>query len=332
MKIKQLWENLANDKSIKNGLLFRRYSGQIKPDVYTAIQYPEKLLCIYFSIDVKTEVKISTFSNLQEIRVELYPSPNEHEKNILIFKLLNFDHKDIFAVLCEDLIESIENEVNEKKLIHEVLNRFEKWKSLFNKIGLPGLSKEDQMGLYGELFLLRKLILSFSLTESIIKSWVGSDNLVVDFQYSNWGLEVKTSSGNNHQKVSISSERQLDTTNFHFLYLYHISLDIRQKSGETLIDIVDSIKNLIKQDSIVYNMFCIKLLEYGYFDSHLNLYENNGFQIRDEVIYLVENDFPRIEEKDARKGVGDVRYSIILSYCESYSKSENEVFKNLLFD
>ncbi|MBK9300449.1 MAG: PD-(D/E)XK motif protein [Bacteroidetes bacterium] len=126
MKIKQIWDDLANDKSLISGLLFRRYSGAVKPDVYVALQHPEKFLCVYVAISKTTEVNISNFSNLQEIQVDLFASPNEADKNILIFKLLNFEHKDIFAVLCEDLIANIAVETNEKKIIREVLNRFEK--------------------------------------------------------------------------------------------------------------------------------------------------------------------------------------------------------------
>ena len=58
----------------------------------------------------------------------------------MIFKLINNQHKDIFAVLCEDLISSISSETNEKKLVTTLLNRFEKWKSLFNKFTLEGLT------------------------------------------------------------------------------------------------------------------------------------------------------------------------------------------------
>jgi len=115
MKIKHIWDELENDKSLISGLLFRRYSGAVKPDAFVALQHPEKFLCVYVAISKTTEVNISNFSNLQEIQVDLFASPNESDKNILIFKLLNFEHKDIFAVLCEDLIASIADETNEKK-------------------------------------------------------------------------------------------------------------------------------------------------------------------------------------------------------------------------
>jgi len=330
MKIKQIWDELANDKSLISGLLFRRYSGAVKPDVYVALQHPEKFLCVYVAINKTTEVNISNFSNLQEIQVDLFASPNEVDKNILIFKLLNFEHKDIFAVLCEDLIASISEETNEKRIIREVLNRFEKWKSLFNKIGLQGLKPEEQRGLFGELYFLRKFLRTTNNFLPIVNTWTGTEKQIRDFQSGSWAVEVKTTHGNNHQKVQISSERQLDTTNLENLFLYHISLEQQQNSGETLNDIVDSVIEILREEMIALNKFKSKIYEVGYFDLQRNLYETVGYQIRQDEFYKVEKDFPRIEENDLRIGVGDVKYSIILSQCAPFSIGESEVFDTVI--
>lgn len=330
MKIKQIWDDLANDKSLISGLLFRRYSGAVKPDVYIALQHPEKFLCIYIAISKTTEVNISNFSNLQEIQVDLFASPNEADKNILIFKLLNFEHKDIFAVLCEDLIASISEETNEKRIIREVLNRFEKWKSLFTKIGLQGLIPEEQRGLFGELYFLRKFLQTTNNFLPIVNTWTGTEKQIRDFQSGSWAVEVKTTHGNNHQKVQISSERQLDTSNLEDLFLYHISLEQQQNSGETLNEIVDSVIDVLRAEIIALNKFKSKIYEVGYFDLQRHLYENIGYHIRQDEFYKVEKDFPRIEENDLRVGVGDVKYSIILSQCSTFSISESQVFNTVI--
>lgn len=326
MKIKQIWDDLANDKSFANGLLFRRFSSAVKPDVYVALQHPENFLCVYIAISKTTEVNIANFSNLQEIQVDLFASPNEADKNILIFKLLNFEHKDIFAVLCEDLIANIADETNEKKIIREVLNRFEKWKSLFNKISLQGLKPEEQRGLFGELYFLRKFLQINNDFLSVISTWTGTEKQIRDFQSGSWAVEVKTTHGNNHQKVHISSERQLDTTNLEDLFLYHISLEQQQNSGESLNDIVDSVTDILRAEAITLNKFKSKIYEVGYFDLQRNLYETIGYHIRQDVFYKVENDFPRIEENDIRTGVGDVKYTIIISQCTPFQISETKVF------
>lgn len=330
MKIKQIWDELANDKSLISGLLFRRYSGTVKPDVYVGLQYPEKFLCVYVAINKTTEVKISNFSNLQEIRVDLFASPNEVDKNILIFKLLNFEHIDIFAVLCEDLIESISEETNEKRIIREVLNRFEKWKSLFNKIGLQGLKPEEQRGLFGELYFLRKFLRTTINFLPIVNTWTGTEKQIRDFQSGPWAVEVKTTYGNNHQKVQINSERQLDTTNLEDLFLYHISLEQQQNTGETLNDIVDSVIDILRDEIIALNKFKSKIYEVGYFDMQRNLYGTIGYHIRQDEFYKVEEGFPRIEENDLPIGIGDLKYSIILSQCVPFSIGESDVFDTVI--
>ena len=329
MKIKQIWDTLENDKSLLSGLLFRRYSSTIKPDIYLALQHPEIFLSVCIAINKTSEVNISNFSNLQEIQVDLFTSPNDPEKNILIFKLLNIDHKDIFSVLCEDLILSIAEETNERKIIREVLNRFEKWKSLFSKIGFQGLKPEEQRGLFGELCFLRKFLLVNNDFLTVVSTWTGTEKQIRDFQNGTWAVEVKTTHGNNHQKIHISSERQLDRTNLEDLFLYHISLEVQQNSGKTLNDIVDSILDILRTDTISLNKFKSKIYEACYFDSHRNLYNSIGYHIRQEISYKVDNDFPRIEEKDIRIGVGDVKYSIILTNCTSNIISETEMFGKL---
>jgi hypothetical protein len=327
MKIKQIWDDLGNDKSTTTGLLFRRYSSAVLPSVYIAVKKPENFLCLYISINDKLEINISNLSNLQEIQVDLLPSQYETDRNILIFQLKNQLHEDIFAVLCEDMIARITNEIDDKIVIREVLNRFEKWKSLFNKVSLQGLQPEEQRGLFGELYFLRNFLRYNQNFLSVIDTWVGTEKQIRDFQCSTWAVEVKTTQGNNHQKIQINGERQLDISNLEHLFLYHISLEQQQNSGESLNEIVDSVIEILKNDTISLYRFKSKLYEVGYFDLQRNLYDLTGYHIRQDSYYKVEGDFPRIEEKDIRIGVGDVKYSIILSQCTSY-----EINETLLFD
>lgn len=77
------------------------------------------------------------------------------------------------------------------------------------------------------------------------------------------------------------------------------------------------------QDNIsAQNLFNNKLLEAGYFDRHKYLYEEKCYQIRNENYYKIDGDFPRIKEQEIRNGIGDIKYSIILSQCMDYLISE----------
>lgn len=331
MRIDKIWSELENDKSFSHGLLIRRYSGDILPDIFVAIKSPEGFRCIAASLSNAKNLNLSLFSNLRDICVEIIPDDRNPERNYLIFKLLNTEHRDIFSVLCEDLILSVAPLQSEEKILKELINRFEKWKSLFDKVSSNGLTPEEQRGLFGELFLLKKLLISFDPNSIVLSSWVGAEKQIRDFQYNNWGIEVKTTHGNNHQKIQISSERQLDTSNLEHLFLFHLSMDSRLNSGETLNSMVDSIRLILESDFVSLNKFNNKLFEAGYFENHRDNYSDTGYFIRNETFYKVENDFPRIEENDIRNGVGDVKYSIIISQFSEYIKSEEFVLQNILF-
>jgi len=160
---------------------------------------------------------------------------------------------------------------------------------------------------------------------------VGAERQIRDFQFKSWSVEVKTTHGNNHQKVHISNERQLDTANLDDLFLFHLSLESRLHSGETLNEAVDSILLILEKDFSSLSRFKNKLLEAGYFENHRIHYSETGYFVRNEVFYKVENEFPRIEEDEIRNGVGDVKYSIIISQCSEYIRTEGQVFQKVIF-
>lgn len=328
-KIDEIWEELEKEGSASLGLVFRRYSPEILSDVYVAVDYPAKYRCLAINLKKTKSVNVSSFSELRDIKIGVVGFNSGILMNLLIIELNNSQHQDIFSVLCEDLIGSIMHVSNERTLVKALLNQFEKWKSLFENAGSQGLSPESQRGLFGELYFLRKLLSGNDLL-NVLNSWTGPENQIHDFQNGDCSVEVKTTHGNNHQRIQISSERQLDTSHIENLFLFHLSLDSRHQDGETLNQMVDSVSMLLDSDSAALNKFNSKLLTVGYFNHHRELYNDTGYLIRQDNYYKVEHDFPRIEELDVRQGVGDVKYSIIVSGCQDYLISENLVTEKLL--
>jgi hypothetical protein len=328
MKIIEIWNELDSDKTATS-LLLRRCPSSVLPDVFIGLQKTEKLRCIALKLNNTNRINVERYSNLKDIKTELMPDERDYSKKYLLIILKNTQHEYVFATLCEDLINGISNIRDQDRVVRELLNRLEKWKSLFDKASSEGLSLEEQRGLYGELYFLKRWVTNTKDYSKCIQSWVGCENAVRDFQYSDWALEVKTTYGNNHQKIHINSERQLDIENLSSLILLHLSLEVQQKNGQTLNDIITDIIALLNIDIASQTQFKTKLFQAGYFNHHKPLYENSGYQIRQENYYLVQDEFPRIEEKDIRRGVGDVKYSIILSENIDYKITESSVFETL---
>jgi hypothetical protein len=328
-KIDQIWLELESETSATSGLLCKRLSGEIIPPVYVAMKYPEKLRCISVHLDAGTINSTVNISNLRDIRIEKMADINNPEKLFILIVLANNQHKDVFSTLSEDLINRVSSITVEKDLINQLITRLEKWRLLFEKIGQQGLSDEGQIGLYGELLFLRKFLHQAESKLFCISTWKGPERAVQDFQFSDWAVEIKTTHGKNQQKLHISSERQLDISLVPRIFLIHYSLEVRQSHGETLNNLVDNLQDLLSDDSSAYNTFQVKLLEAGYYDVHRHVYAGTGYSIRQEIIYRITDDFPKITEAQIASGVGDVSYSIVISSNENWTLTEEELFENI---
>jgi hypothetical protein len=328
-KSNKIWDELESDTSFTAGLLYKRFSAEVKPDILIALKAVERYRCLAIRLSLPLNIDPKEWNNLKDVKIELMPDEQHQGKAYLLILLLSREQTDIFSTLCEDLISFVSDIIDETILIEKLKDRLTKWQSLFEKAGRSGLSENAQRGLYGEIFYLRKFLGSTLDYLSCVKSWKGPEKSIQDFQHSDWAVEVKTTHGKNHQKIHISSERQLDTEIIPFIYLYHLSLDVRSGNGETLNELVDSMGTLLKGNVTAANTFKMKLLEAAYYEHHKYLYEDMGYTIRQENFYHVTGDFPRITERQIPKGVGDVKYSVVLTESESWRLKEADVLKRL---
>ncbi len=330
MKIESIWEELETDNSFCRGLLLKRLSSKVKPEVYVALKAPERLRCIAIRLHLNESLNMASNINIREIQIETFMDSNNQESNFLLVLLINAEHRDIFSVLCEDLISAVRDTTDEGILIGQLLFRLEKWQMLFERLSQQGLSESAQIGLYGELHFLMNLLHHSDNLEYCVNSWKGPELAVQDFQFADQAVEVKATHGKNHQKIHIANERQLDIAIVPHIFIYHVSLDVRRNLGENLNQIVSRLRDHLTANPIASDSFRLKLLEAGYFDVHEHLYLETGYSIRQLNIYKVTDTFPKITESGVPAGVGDVSYSIIVGSAESWSINEEELFGNLI--
>ena len=326
--ISSLWEIMSQEKSV--GLVKRLLPNNSPLKVFATYKHPENICGIAFSCDSKLKLSIDSFYNLKELSVQLFLDTSYQPNRLLTIQLFSDANTDIFAYLCGNLVETIERCDTEAKAIKLVLNRLEKWKTMFSKGASDGLSITEQQGLYGELMYLHKLVLRgiFSYIDTL-KIWVGADKAMRDFQGKNWAVEAKTISINNADQITINGERQLDETLLDKLYLYHLSVEVSRMNGQTLNEKVDELRSLFSDDKAALNIFNAKLMEAGYFDHHRELYRERCYKIRKESIYVIDDSFPRIKESELRDGVSNTVYSINVSTCAEYMVSENTHFNSI---
>lgn len=329
MKIEKIWQDLESDSSLRSGLLYKRYSGNVLPDIYVGLKVPERFRCIAVHLDSSVNFDIRAWDKFRDIKIQRLPDKKNPQKHFLVVMLLNSQHKDVFAALSEDLINKVFDITSESNLVKVLIERLAKWNLLFEKLGRQGLSEEACRGLYGELYFLRTLIFAGINTEFCINAWKGSESAVQDFQFSDWAVEVKTTHGKSHQKLHITSERQLDISIIPNIYLVHYSLEVRQNHGESLNQIAEELTAALSNSPSAQSVFRLKLFEAGYFDQHKKYYEDTGYTIRQKNVYRITEDFPKITENMIPAGVGDVRYSVVVSANENWVIDEEQLIHQL---
>lgn len=241
------------------------------------------------------------------------PSPHQ----FLVIEQGDESPREVFEVLVDDVADAVISRQPGEDVRTIVTGRLDRWKTFFEERGLVGLGPEAQQGLFGELWFLREQLLPKVGSHGALSSWDVAHRALHDFQFPRNAFEVKTSAAKQHLRVHIASERQLDTTGLDSLHLVVVTLSVVQGGGETLPEMVASIRNMLSGTPLVARMFAEKLIDEGYISVHEGFYRS-GYAFRAVRAYRVGPGFPRILEADLKVGVGDVSYSVVLSSCESF--------------
>ncbi|MGG1482784.1 PD-(D/E)XK motif protein [Peribacillus castrilensis] len=256
------------------------------------------------------EIKLSGI----QIQLDHTSAPN---KLILLLK----EQKDweIFFILCNDLINVFKE--HDEDIIINVMKRLERWQNLLRKSIFRIMSKEEQMGLFSELKVLRDYIIPVYGYCTGVHGWVGALGDKQDFLFENLAIEVKSFRMTSGNSVWISSKEQLNSEKKP-LYLFACALN-ESGSGESIADLVQSITGQIENESISTE-FIEKVERYGYFPelaqeslSKFLLEKVNGYEVRDG--------FPNIALHHVSPLITNMKYSIDLSGCSQFKVSINSI-------
>lgn len=222
----------------------------------------------------------------------------------------------IFEIIVEDLRISIEQLQNLKSIVECFSSVLTKWRNFFLLEKDIQLSKERELGLLGELCLLKQLIGIYS--EVAVTFWSGCNDETHDFYIRGDAIEVKSTAQKAPYKVNISSEYQLDTHDvLNDLYLQFYAFRKSESDGFTLSEMVHDVELLLVAESAYLQQFYEKLERYGYLPACAELYQT-GYFAREDSLYKVSPDFPRIERSKLEIGLSNVAYSISIDVCQRF--------------
>lgn len=277
-----------------------------------------------FVLELAKETQIPEFKHFKFKGLIIQSFDFDCHKELNIY-LLDNHLKDIFSLFIENIFDEIKTCITENEALVETSNVVIKWKKLFDKIDIKGLTLEGQKGLIGELLLFNTLLDNNFPVDKILEAWTGPSYEDKDFLFGDKGIEVKFTSSKN-PKIKITSERQLDDINLSQLFILLYTTEQVKNNGFSLNSIIDEIRNKILTNKNALKKFNDMLCLVGYFEDDYDNY-NSQYAIKEEYKYLVSTRFPRIVSANLPIGIFNASYSIDLSAIDSYIIDTDSLFK-----
>ena len=201
------------------------------------------------------------------------------------------------------------DDADETRLLRVFLGRIRAWQEFMRK-GAQALSPESEIGLAGELTLLRAIIDAGLPLASAIESWVGPLDGVRDFEMGTGSLEVKATLSAVGFPAKIGSLEQLDDSARQPLFLAGARLR-QTDNGQSLPELVADMRDVVAGYAEPVRLLSERLIAAGYFDAHADRYVRR-FALADIRVVEVKDDFPRLTPGSVPLGVTKATYEIDL--------------------
>lgn len=323
--LRDTWDALAKEPRPFDGVYQRRVAAESDFDVFASLLHPSQLLRV--TVEVSPDVALDALEReTQGFKVSRQYDPVARRSRVML-DLVRVGFRDVFEIMAEDVLTSILSSKSEPDAVGAMRQKLDQWERFMRGAGPDGLSREMQVGLFGELSLLLTLLQAGLPAEVLLRWWHGPACDNQDFQAGAGGVEVKTSTANSPTLVKVSNELQLDDSDCSPLFLVHIWLREVEGSGQTLPGLIDDISHGLSGTE--RQRFSERLFEAGYHEMHRSKYLDAGYIERSRHCYSVEGLFPRIRRDDLRTGVSRVSYHIDLAVGSSYLCAQETVIQTL---
>jgi len=220
---------------------------------------------------------------------------------------------ELFASMVCDVVGALDDAVtagsDEGRLLQVFIGRVGAWQEFMRK-GSQALSPEAEIGLIGELMLLRAIIEAGVAPAAAVESWVGPLGGIQDFEIGAGALEVKATLSAAGFPARIGSLGQLDDLTRQPLFVAGARLR-QTESGQSLPGFVEAMRQVIKGDGEADRLLSERLLAAGYSDAHADRYPRKFEQAGTRVVEVAGN-FPRMTPGSVPAGIMNAMYEIDL--------------------
>ncbi|MDE2605866.1 MAG: PD-(D/E)XK motif protein [Burkholderiales bacterium] len=235
-------------------------------------------------------------------------------------------HEELLTLIANKVVYAIRVEGRDPAIAVEKI--IDEMRSALRPI-VPDLSQAEQIGLFGELWVLSNVLLS-TVGPRICHLWSGPDSERHDFVGRGVHIEVKTTT-RSEPKHEISRVDQLRAPGGKRLLMVSILLERSLGGEETLADRVDEIRQKLGNDGHAIDVFESQLAKLGWHEGLRQTGSLLRFTFRDVHVFEVVGSFPRLpDDYVPPPGVSGIRYTIDVGSLPSLNVADVQKILELI--
>ena len=328
----QTWGTVVTEASQADGYYHRRIPLTCMWPAHAGIHRPTDARILILETDLGSTRGLRLADETKGYSIDVGPDEaGRTDRATIRIQETSAGYREIFTIFCSDILEHWIPHAGASDSLKSLSRRLARWKKFFQRGAQFGLSREDYVGLYGELSFIEASIKAGAASLPIVSAWQGPLGTNQDFLFGPLAVEVKTTTGTELDKVRITNARQLDSTGLQSLFLTRYAFDFRQGSGRTLPQLVTSLKTALAANSPdALSVFNDRLLEAGFVEGVPNEFDIWGFTPRHFDAYNVGDGFPRLLESSLPSGVSEVSYILNLSAAAPFHILEPDFWPRII--
>ena len=326
--LNKIWRTVFEESGLDEGYYHRRFPSEANWIVHVGIHRPTNSRIVILESDARLVAKFRLKDETRGYIIEVCPSEMGRRDRVFIrIQEKNASCSSIFTALCSDVVTRWVEHVGVEESLKSIIQGLNRWKKFFLRWPQNGLSREEYIGLYGEISFIEAGIKAKHLRVPIVASWSAPLGSNQDFLFGSIAVEIKSTTSNEMDKVRITNIRQLDGTGLAMLFLARYAFDFREGVGRTLPQLVESLKSSLAAISIdLVSPFVERLFDAGFVEGVVNDFDGWGFTQRQFDVFHVTDGFPRLLESNLERGVSDVSYNLNLAAAQQFLISETEMW------
>lgn len=189
-----------------------------------------------------------------------------------------------------------------REVVRQVLS---KWRRFWGQTARQVLTREEQVGLFGELWFLLKWLSIKVGPDEATRRWRGPSGARHDFEWVGGSIEVKSTTATVGRVHHINGVEQLAPPETGILMLYSIVLREEAGAEYNLPSLIASCRDQLHASDEGLALFDDSIAKTGYSPAHEEEYAKLHLHVIKDGIFRVEGRFPRLTPQLFPSGVPD---------------------------